>query len=69
MQTRKQLNPDEAYEEVGRQSAKARNQRDEALAQFHANHFHNMKALEPEELKGHVDQLYRDSYAANRRIG
>jgi hypothetical protein len=69
MKTLKQLNSDESYIEVGRQSAHARNQQDEACAQFHAEHFHRMKAMEPEELKGHVEQLYRESYSLNRHVG
>ena len=69
MQAHKQLNSDEAYIEIGKQSAEARNQRDEARAQFHSSHFRRMKALEPDDLKEHVDKLYRESYEANRRIG
>ena len=53
--------------DLGRQAAKARNQRDEARAEFHARHFRAAKALEQGEDRQVADRLYRDAYAEERR--
>ena len=60
------LNSREFYMNLGREAAKARNQRDEARAEFHARHFRAAKALEQGEDRQVADRLYRDAYAEER---
>jgi len=62
------LNSPQFYVELGAKAAEARNQRDEARAKFHAEHFRKAKALEQGDDKTLADTLYRDAYEANRII-
>ena len=59
------LNSIETYQEAGRKSAIARNQHDEATANFHKNWLSRAKALERDEDKqsaqGAFDQGYKDA--------
>jgi hypothetical protein len=61
------LNSREFYMDLGREEAKARNQRDQARAEFHARHYRAEKALEQGEDRQIADRLYRDAYAEERR--
>jgi len=62
------LNTSEFYSDLGRMAALARNQRDEARAQSHADHFRRAKALEQGEDKLTADTLYRQAYAQARIV-
>lgn len=62
------LNSPQFYAELGAKAAEARNQRDEARAKFHAEHFRKAKALEQGDDKTLADTLYRDAYKAIRII-
>lgn len=62
------LNSPQFYVELGAKAAEARNQRDEARAKFHAEHFRRAKALEQGDDKILADTLYREAYKASRII-
>jgi hypothetical protein len=62
------LNSPQFYVELGAKAAEARNQRDEARAKFHAEHFRKAKALEQGDDRIFAATLYRDAYEANRII-
>ena len=62
------LNTQEFYQDLGVKAAIARNQRDEARAKFHAEHFRRAKALEQGDDKILADTLYREAYKASRII-
>jgi len=61
------INAIETYAEAGKAEAKARNERDEARANFHRQHFGRMMALEkPDDAKA-AKLAYYDAYGAARR--
>lgn len=62
------LNSPQFYVELGAKVAEARNQRDEARAKFHAEHFRRAKGLEQGGDRILADTLYREAYEANRII-
>lgn len=62
------LNSIEAYEEVGRASATARNQSDEARAKFHAQHFRRMRDLEQGADRVLAAEAYARGYDAVRHV-
>ncbi len=62
------LNTPEFYTELGKKAAEARNQRDEARADFHARHFRQARNLESGDDRATAGQLYQDAYGANRRV-
>jgi hypothetical protein len=62
------LNPIEFYSDLGRKAGIARNQRDEARAQSHADHFRRAKALEVDDDKVTADEAYRQAYREVRAI-
>lgn len=62
------LNFPQFYVELGTKTAEARNQHDEARAQFHADYFRRAKALEQGDDKILADALYHNAYKANRII-
>ena len=62
------LNSPQFYVELGAKAAEARNQRDEARAKFHAEHFRKARALEQGDDRIFAATLYRDAYEANRII-
>ena len=62
------LNSPQFYVELGAKVAEARNQRDEARAKSHAEHFRRAKALEQGDDRILADTLYREAYEASRII-
>lgn len=60
------LNTEAVYQDLGKKSAEARNQHDEARARFHANHFRLAKAMEKPEDRLVADRLYREAYEQHR---
>ena len=62
------LNPIEAYAEAGRKAAEARNDGDEARAQFHAEWFRRARNLEQGDGRRAANEAYRVAYTTARRI-
>lgn len=62
------VNASAFYEDLGRKSAAARNQKDEARAKFHAEHFRRARDLESDENRQLVSRLYSEAYQAARII-
>ena len=62
------LNSPHLYDELGAKVAEARNQKDEARAKFHADHFRRAKDLEQGDDKTLAQTLYDDAYEANRSV-
>ena len=60
------LNSSVFYQDLGRKAAQARNQRDEARAQFHAVHFRRARDLESAEDRPLVTEWYMSAYRASR---
>lgn len=60
------LNSIETYEELGHKAAMARNRSDEALAEFHADHFRRCRDMERDEDREAATTAYRKSYEASR---
>lgn len=60
------INLPSAYTEAGAKAAEARNQRDEARAQFHADWFRKARALENDADRVTANRLYDEAYKANR---
>lgn len=61
------LNPVEFYRDLGRKAAQARNQRDEAHAASHAEHFRRARDLEKAENRTKATEAYMESYRQARR--
>lgn len=62
------LNTPESYIEAGQKAAKARNERDEARAKFHADWFRRARSLEQDGHRQTANELYQTAYRATRRI-
>lgn len=60
------LNSVEFYVDLGEKAARARNEHDEARAQFHAEHFRKARSLEQNDNRQVADRHYREAYAAAR---
>ena len=61
------LNSEDFYRDLGKKSAEARNQGDEARASFHASHFREARNLESWEDHQKAYDIYSSSYKLNRR--
>ena len=62
------LNTPDFYSDLGAKVAVARNQHDEARAQFHAEHFRKAKALESDADKATAYKLYNEAYTEARVV-
>ena len=62
------LNKPEAYVEAGRMAAQARNQQDEARAQFHADWFRRARSLESAADRAEANRLYDEAYKQARIV-
>lgn len=64
----KMLNKPEFYADLGAKVAEARNQRDEARAEFHASHFRKARSLESEHGRNLANTLYDAAYKEFRQV-
>lgn len=62
------LNALSAYTEAGQQAARARNERDEARADFHARWFRAARALERGEDRQAATDAYTTAYRETRKV-
>lgn len=62
------LNTPEFYTDLGTKAAVARNQKDEARANSHAEHFRRARNLETGDDRQEANRLYDEAYKAARVI-